>query len=173
MIHFHKKNHRIGLDIDEVLANFLSSYSEYMNIDYTTAKHFYFSYQTNDNLNILQDDFWLNMKPKVNGHDLNFLPSCYISSRNFDTKITEQWLENNGFPCMPVIHTSNGGKMEACKQMNVGIFVDDFLLNFQELSAVGIHTMLMDCTHNKQYDVDPYRLMDLNDLPSKIIELGF
>lgn len=173
MIHFHKKNHRIGLDIDEVLADFLPSYSDYMNINYREAKHFYFSYQTNKNLAEIPDDFWLNIPPKMNGYELNFLPSCYVSSRNFNVNITEQWLEKNGFPCMPVLHTDHGGKVEACKKMNVGVFVDDFIQNFEQLSAAGINTMLFNCTHNQQYDVDPYRLFDLNDLSTHIMDLGF
>lgn len=171
MLHFHKKNHIIGLDIDEVCADFLKGYANKFDKDLEAAKHFYFSYQTLPRLLALDKDFWLNLPTKIDGAQLPFLPKCYISKRTFDVSITEAWLEKNHFPCVPVIHV-DGSKVQACKDMNVDIYVDDFIYNFQDLNSNGISTLLMDCTHNRQYNVENYRLHDLNKLPNKIIELG-
>ena len=174
MIHFYRKNHRIGLDIDEVLADFLGGFSDHYDIDYRSVKHFAFSYDTLRKLNELPADFWSKLKPKIDGTTLPFLPTCYISTRNFDVGITEEWLERLGFPCQPVIHV--GGdmtKVEACKKLNLDIFVDDHIKNFQELHQNGINALLMDCVHNQQYQVNPYRIHSLYELPAKITELNW
>lgn len=172
MLHFHKRNHRIGLDIDDVCCKFLEGYTQFTEGKYADFKHFYFSYQTNHILPSVPEEFWLNLEPKTDPLTWTFLPTCYVSTRNFDKKITEQWLEKNGFPCMPVVHTNMGSKVDACKKFNVGIFVDDFLKNFEELNAAGIETFLYDCTHNQQYNVGTHRIFDLNEIPKKIMELG-
>lgn len=172
MLHFYKKNFRIGLDVDEVLADFLGGFSDFTNGEYKDFKHFYFSYKTNGILDTIPESFWLNLPSKVDGLTLPFIPTCYISSRTFDERITEEWLEKNNFPCMPVIHTHNMSKLDACKKMGVNIFADDFINNFMELHEGGIKTFLIDCEHNKQYNVDPYRLDSLYNLPMKISELG-
>ena len=172
MIHFHKKNYVIGLDIDDVLADFRGGYSDLINKDYRESEHFYFSYGTNDRLLRLDDDFWLNLKPKVDGKTLPFMPRCYVSTRaGLNESVSQEWLERNGFPCVPVIHV-NGSKSDACRSMGVDVFVDDFIKNFEELNASGVHTLLLDCAHNRQYNVDPFRLMDLNLLPQKLIDLN-
>lgn len=173
MIHFHKRNHKIGLDIDDVCCKFLEGYTKQTEGKYKDFIHFFFSYQTNHILPTMSEEFWLNLEPKFDGRTLPFLPTCYISMRSFDSKISEEWLERNGFPCMPVIHTNLGSKVDACKKLGVDIFVDDFIKNFSEMNSAGIHTLLMDCTHNQQYNVDPYRIFDLNEVPDKITELGF
>jgi len=172
MLHFHKKNYKIGLDIDDVCAKFLEGYTKFTDGKYADFKHFYFSYQTNHILPTVPDEFWLNLEPKFDPLTLPFLPTCYVSTRSFDKSLTEQWLEKNNFPCMPVIHTNHGSKIDACRKMNVNVFVDDFLKNFEELNAAGIETFLMDCTHNQQYNVGTHRIYTLNEVPAKIIELG-
>jgi hypothetical protein len=172
MLHFYKKNHRIGLDVDEVLADFLGGFSEHFKIDYTNVKHFYFSYLTQGRLDTLPEDFWLNLKPKVDGSNLPFLPTCYISRREFDISVTEKWIEKVGLPCMPVIHV-NGSKVDACRRMNLDTYIDDSISNFMDLNAAGIPTLLLDCSHNQQYKVDPYRINSICDVPSKIIEFGW
>lgn len=166
---FYRKNIRIGLDIDEVCGNFLAHYSSQVKKDWTTAKHFYFSYDSKNLMKDLDEEFWLTMPPKVDGSNLTFLPRCYISKRlGLPVEWTEQWLEKNGFPCMPVIHVE-GSKVQACKDMNLDFYIDDSMCNYQELNANGINTFLMDCTHNRQYNVGSDRVMNLNDLPKHII----
>ena len=171
MLHFHKRNIRIGLDIDEVCAAFLQGYSDKFGASYLQAKHFYFSYQTMDNIDTLGEDFWMGLPPLVDGTKLPFIPTCYVSHRLFDSKITERWLEKNNFPCSPVYHVAKRDKIGVCKDNKIDVFVDDFLLNFQELNAASVPTLLMDQCHNRQFDVGHWRLNSLLDLPKKIIEL--
>lgn len=172
MLQFHKKNYRIGLDIDEVCANFLNGYSKLTNKDYSAVKNFSFSYNIFPNLEQVGKEFWLNLEPKVDPSRLPFLPTVYISTRRFHTVITEEWLETNGFPCAPVVHVTDG-KVEAMQKWNLDFFIDDYIKNFQELNEAGIKTLLMDCVHNRQYNVGNYRLSSLYELPAKIAELGW
>lgn len=173
MLHFHKKNYRIGLDIDDVCCKFLDGYSKYTQGKYSDFKHFYFSYKTNHILPDIAEDFWMNLEPVFDPTKLNFLPTCYISTRSFDKTVTQRWLEKNNFPCMPVIHVGhNNSKVNACRDMKIDVFIDDFLKNFEELNAAGIETFLFDCCHNRQYDVGTYRIFDLNEVPKKLTDLG-
>ena len=172
MIDFHKKNLSIGLDVDDVICDFRKGYSDFIKNDVTKKPHFLFSYKTMDNLEKMDASFWLDLPPKVDGSKLSFLPSCYISSRSIDVEITEKWLEINGFPCVKVIHTKDSSKLKACIEFGIDVFIDDYIKNFQELHVGGIETILMDASHNRQYNVDPYRLYNLNDLPEMLIKLN-
>lgn len=172
MIHFHKKNYKIGLDIDDVCCNFLGGYSKYTEGKYIDFKHFFFSYVAHRLLPDVGEEFWMGLEPKFDPNELPFLPTCYISTRSFDKRISENWLEKNGFPCMPVIHTHMGTKVDACKKLGVNIFVDDFIKNFSELHAAGVETFLYDCDHNRQFDVGDYRIKDICEVPKKIMNLN-
>ncbi len=169
MLHFYKRNERIGLDIDEVCAKFLEGYSALRGKDYTNIKHFNFTYSMFEKISDAPESFWLNLNACFDPLKLNFIPTCYISRRSIPTRLTEEWLEKNHFPCMPVIHVTDS-KVDACKKLNVDYYVDDYILNFQELNSNSITTFLMDCTNNRQYDVDPMRLMNINNLPQKIMD---
>ena len=172
MLHFYKKNYRIGLDIDEVCANFLRGYSALTGEDRNKVKHFQFAYDIYTNLEQATDDFWLSLPPKLDPTTLPFLPTVYISTRTFDKKVTEQWLEENGFPCAPVVHVGSN-KVEEALKWNLDVYVDDYIKNFQELNYAGIKTLLMDCSHNQQYNVSPYRITSLHEVPAKVTELGW
>lgn len=167
MNNFFSKNVRIALDLDEVLIDFIGGYKEYHNIS-GPVKNFHFSYGTNDIVKILPDSFWANLKPKISPSDINFQPIAYISKRHFDEEITQRWIESNGFPCVPVYHVKEGSKTTIAQKLNIDYFVDDHILNFQELTSVGINTFLMDCEHNRQFDVGEKRLYNINELINKI-----
>jgi len=63
---------------------------------------------------------------------------------------------------VPVIQTSD--KIQACKDMNVDIFVDDSYINFVNLNNAGICCYLFDTPHNQRYQVGYKRLYKLKDL---------
>lgn len=166
-LNFYKNNYKIGLDLDEVLADFMGGYKEKHGDRIIT--NWYFSYDTGNNLNFLKNDkqFWLNLKPLINPNDLPFLPTCYISKRNFPESWTMEWLEKNHFPCVPIVHVEHS-KIEKCKEWKLDYFVDDSIFNFQQLNSAGINTFLMDGIHNRQYNVGHYRLLKIKDIITKI-----
>jgi hypothetical protein len=158
------KTPRIGLDIDGVLANFSDAFCEFCGIS-NEVHHWYWTYEWRDKKHLLKDNavFWLHIKPLINGKTLPIDPVCYCTYRPINTKITEMWLENNGFPCVPVI-TVNGSKIERLKEQKLDIFVDDNYDNFVELNNAGICTYLYDRPHNKKFDVGHKRIYDLKEL---------
>ena len=167
MSNFFSKNIRIALDLDEVIIDFIGGYKQYMGIK-GDVKNFNFSYATNDIVHELHDSFWKALKPKISPNDINFLPVAYISKRHFDERISQEWIESNGFPCVPIYHIKEGSKIPMVKKLEIDYFVDDHILNFQELSNAGIKTFLMDCQHNQQFNVGDKRLFHLNELINKI-----
>lgn len=155
----------IGLDIDEVLADFIGGYMDRYGGSRPLSWDFDYSFY--ENLNGLKEDkeFWMNLKSLISPEDLNFEPHCYVTSRNIPTEWTQEWLNKMGFPSRPVYTVGLGeSKVEAVKEAGVDIFVDDSYNNFVELNRLGICTYLMDARHNKKYDVGHKRLLSLKDL---------
>ena len=67
----------------------------------------------------LADDkeFWLSIPIKTKPSEINFEPHCYITSRSIPKEWTEEWLDKNGFPTMPVYSIGHGmSKVEVAKQ---------------------------------------------------------
>ena len=155
---------RIGLDIDEVIADFVGAMierfpeigdrSEYWNCPRLSK---YFGEIAGD------WEFFLNIKPRVD--TLPFEPAAYITSRTIESGITQKWLDAHGFPKAKLITVGhNKSKVEAAKEANIDIFVDDRFENFTELSKAGICCFLMDAPHNQRYDVGFKRITDLKQL---------
>mgnify|MGYP006056379119 CR=1 FL=1 len=112
------------------------------------------------------DEFYLNLKPLINPNEIPFEPHCYVTSRPVKTEISEQWLDNNGFPQRPVYTVQVGqSKVDVIKQSEIEIFVDDRFENFVELNKAGICCYLFDASHNRRYDVGYKRIKSLKDLP--------
>lgn len=168
--HQYKNMPKIGLDIDEVLAEWVPAWIKYFNIKDTPTSWFFdknilHRFEEMKNNGVL-DEFYLSLNPKIKGNELPFEPICYITSRPVDTAITEKWLNMHGFPARPV-HTVAvyESKVEIAKKCNVEIFVDDRFENFVDFNKNGINCYLMDAEHNQRYDVGHKRIKSLNDLP--------
>lgn len=159
---------KIGLDIDEVLAQWTPAWCKYWSMEQPTAWFF--------DRNIIQrfdqmrsenklDDFYLSLEVLTKPDEIPFEPHCYVTSRPVKTEITERWLDKNGFPHRPV-HTVELGqsKVEIIKSLNLDIFVDDRFDNFVELNKAGICCYLFDAPHNQRYDVGYKRLKSLKEL---------
>lgn len=163
--HNYLRRPRIGLDIDEVLADWVGHWTsrhgqevpETWNFDRHISKKF----------EALKDDkeFWMSIPVKTRPEDIHFEPCCYITSRIIPTEWTEEWLDKNGFPTMPVVTVPHGwSKVDAAKANNVEIFVDDRYENFVELNNGGVFCYLFDAPHNKRYDVGHRRIRSLSEL---------
>lgn len=167
--HSYLRTPKIGLDIDEVLCNFVEGWHKKWGADpcpewwtYHRGMDKYFEHMKTDKT---IDDFYLSLKPKIKPSDIPFEPYCYVTSRPVDTSVTERWLDIHGFPAVKVYTVGIGAsKVEVLKNAGVEIFVDDNFNNFKELNNAGICTFLMDANHNKRYNVGYKRIKSLSEL---------
>jgi hypothetical protein len=160
---------KIGLDIDEVICNWVGPWIKKWGIkDIPTS--WYFDRKIQERFESMRnkgtlDKFYLGLPTLINGEDLPFEPHCYITSRPVPTEVTEAWLDKHGFPAKPVITVGIGGsKVEAAKEAGVEIFVDDSFSNFKALNQEGICCYLFNAPHNERYDVGHKRIHSLDEL---------
>jgi hypothetical protein len=163
--HWYIGTPRIGLDIDEVIADWVGHWTR--KHGQTIPEFWNFDGKIGDKFEALKDDkdFWMSIPPRIDPRTLPFEPCCYVTSRSVPTEWTEEWIQKNGFPTMPV-HTVGRGvsKVQVLKDANVDIFVDDRFENFAEINAAGICCYLMDAPHNQRYDVGHKRINTLDQI---------
>jgi hypothetical protein len=164
--HHYLKEPRIGLDIDEVLADFIGHWLKRFGGE--TPDYWHFDRDMEAKFDMVKDDkeFWLSIPVKISPKEIPFEPACYITSRSVPTEWTEEWLDKNGFSAAPVYSVGYGeSKVESAKKANIDIFVDDRFSNFVELNKAGICCYLFDAPHNQRYNVGYKRIKSLTDLP--------
>lgn len=161
---------KIGLDIDDVICDFIPAFAEKFGLSTPTDWHW--SYEKKDFFEVLFSDplslanFYSTIPPKITPEEIPFYPACYITNRSIPTTITQAWIEGNGFPCAPVISVGHGQKKsDAAKEAGIDVFVEDCYDNFVELNNAGICCYLLDAPHNRKYDVGHKRISSLKDLP--------
>jgi len=163
--HSYLKPKKIGLDIDEVLADWILHWTKFHN--QSIPENWKFDRNAKEKFDKLKDtkDFWLSIPVRNKPSDIPFEPHCYITSRSINQSWTEEWLDKNGFSQAPVYSVGFGeSKVEAALKSGIDIFVDDSYANFVELNNAGICTYLFDAPHNKRYDVGYKRIYSLKEL---------
>lgn len=132
---------KIGLDIDNVLADFDSAYRIYFSAD--RFPEMLESDVITDNVNaILISDrkFWINL-PVIN--KLDFTPKLYCTKRVNKKAWSKKWLEINHFPKAPVYQIfGNDKKKSPYIKGRVDVFIDDSVTNFIEMNLAGIPCLL-------------------------------
>lgn len=157
---------KIGLDIDEVLADWVGHWISYhgqsdrpesWNFDRDIGKKFE---EMKDN-----KDFWTSIPVKTKPSDIPFEPHCYITSRSIPVEWTKEWLDKNKFPAQPVYSVNfEKSKLQVAKESGIDWYVDDRYENFVELNNAGICTFLFDSPHNQRYNVGFKRIKSLKEL---------
>lgn len=163
--HTYLNTPKIGLDIDEVLADWVGHWTKHHGQE--VPETWNFDRNIKEKFDALKDnkDWWLSIPVKTPPSEIHFEPHCYITSRNIPIEWTIEWLDKNGFPCAPVYSIGHEqSKVEVAKESGIEIFVDDRFENFAELNRVGICTYLFDAPHNRRYDVGHKRLYKIADL---------
>lgn len=165
--HTYLQRPKIGLDIDEVLCDWVGAFTQ--KFGYAIPENWNFSYETYQHFQSMDveemNEFYLNLPAKISPSELPFEPHCYITSRSVPVELTKQWLQKNGFPTVKVYSVGFGvSKIDVAKESGIEIFVDDRYENFVELNNAGICTFLMDAPHNKRYNVGYKRISSLKDL---------
>ncbi len=163
--HSYLKTKKIGLDLDDVLIDFIGHWTSHHKQDHPEV--WKFDRNSKDKFDKLRDDkeFWLSIPVKTKQSDIPFEAHCYITARSIPVAWTEEWLDKNGFAQAPVYSVGFGeSKVESALKSGIDIFVDDSYANFVELNKAGICTYLFDATHNKRYDVGYKRIYSLKEL---------
>lgn len=165
--HNYLKRPKIGLDIDEVLCDWVGAWTN--KFGYPKPEAWNFSYDNFDHFKSFSpeelSDFYLNIPRKISPNDIPFEPHCYITSRSVPIEITKGWLQKNGFPTVPVYSVGFGeSKIDVAKKSGLDIFVDDRFENFVELNNAGICTYLLSTPHNQRYNVGYRRISSLKEL---------
>jgi hypothetical protein len=147
---FLTKPSRIGIDIDDVLADFIGAYCErFRNGEAPSFWEFDKDFMTRYE-SIGQDrEFWTSLKTIVAPQDMAFEPVAYITSRPESLReFTEQWLfEVNKYPAAPVFFASD--KLETIKKLNIDKFIDDKTSTFKALNKAGVLCYLFSSSHNQ------------------------
>ena len=163
--HAYLRRPKIGLDIDEVLADWVSHWTKYHGQE--VPETWNFDRRIGEKFAALSDnkEFWLSIPVKTPASDIHFEPHCYITSRSIPKEWTEEWLDKNGFPTMPVYSVGlSESKIDVAKRSGIDIFVDDRFENFVELNQAGICCYLFDAPHNQRYEVGYKRIKSLREL---------
>lgn len=172
--HKYLKPKKIGLDIDEVLCNWIGGWMEYYSID-TVPTSWAFDRQIFDRFNEMREvgeleDFYSELKPLISPLDIPFEPHCYITSRPCSLGTTIKWLDKNGFPTKPVHCIGVGkSKVDVAKEAGIDMFIDDSYDNFVALNKAGICCFLYDAPHNHRYDVGYKRIYGLKDFKQRFL----
>jgi uncharacterized HAD superfamily protein len=164
-LHKYLKPLRYGIDIDGVLADFSGHLIANFQIYHTpfhwndpVIKDLYEKVKDDEN-------FWLGIPPLVSQEDMPFEPACYVTSRSVPTEVTEKWLDKHGFPRAKVISVGHEeSKVEAVKEANIDIFIDDKWENFVELNNAGICCFLYDQPYNRKHNVGFKRIKNLKEI---------
>lgn len=167
--HKHLNMPKIGLDIDEVLCDWLTSWRFLWGITEVPTSWFFdreirARFEEMKKNNTL-DQFYSSLPPLLKPEEIPFEPHCYITSRPCSLETTVKWLDVNGFPTKPVYCVDVGkSKVDVAKEAGIDIFVDDCYDNFVALNNAGICCFLYDQSHNRRYDVGFKRIHSLKEL---------
>lgn len=163
--HNYLQNPKIGLDIDEVLGDWVGHWTKHHGQNIPNSWNF--DRDIKSKFDALKDDkdFWLSIPVKTKPSEIHFEPHCYITSRSIPKEWTEEWLDKNGFPSSKVYSVGlNESKVDIAKESGIEIFIDDKFENFVELNNAGICCFLFDAAHNQRYDVGFKRIKSISDL---------
>lgn len=134
---------RIGLDIDNVIADFdygyINRFGKYPKCDWAITRNV-------NNILIKEREFWLNL-PILRLP--NFTPKLFCSARVNNKRWTKQYLTNNGLTSP--LYQVPGYKLSKYPILKgrVDLFIDDSIKNFIDLNLKGIPCLLMDSKVNK------------------------
>lgn len=136
---------RIGIDIDNCIANFdlgyLNRFGKFPKCDWAITRNV-------NNILIHERDFWLNL-PVLRVP--NFQPKLFCSARVNNRRWTKQYLLNLGLSS-PLFQV-NGYHLSKAPVLKgrVDVFIDDSLKNFIDLNLHGIPCLLMDSPANRDF----------------------
>lgn len=163
--HGYLKRPKVGLDIDEVLADWVGHWCRHFDNEIPECWNFDRDISAKFETMKSHKEFWMGIPVKTAPSEIPFEPHCYITSRSIPVEWTIEWLDANKFPTAPVYSVApRESKVEKAQQSGIDIFVDDRFDTFVELNQAGICCFLFDALHNRRYDVGFKRIHNLQEL---------
>lgn len=175
---------RAGLDLDGVLANFKQGFIERGRLrgighhfpsswrfwtEHIPASVTYFDVIWDEVKN--DNGFWLSLKPLCNPQQVTFPVSAYVTARPCPNAITEAWLLANGFQVAPVVTVPYGSsKVQALKDLEIDVFVDDNVKNCQEINEGGRTLCLLWDEPENRLDIVGFSRIDSFETVKKFME---
>lgn len=147
---------RIGLDIDDTICSFMSSYLDKFGEPREDAE-----ITRNVCRKLIKDrDFWLNL-PIINRP--NFEPTLYCTKRIHPKTWTRQYLIKNDLPVAPIyqVYCQASSKAPRIKG-RIDVFIDDSISNFLDLNLKGVPCLLIDSPYNRNVWGKEGRIFSLN-----------
>lgn len=138
------KRLKVGLDIDEVIANWYTPYIERFGVPKTDSE-----ITRNCQRKLYNDrEFWLNL-PVIRRPE-GFEPTLYCTKRSCYKSYTKEWIDNNNFPHKPVYQViyQKSNKADYVKG-RIDVFVDDSPFNFITMNMSGVPCLLMNTSFNE------------------------
>lgn len=169
--HNYLTNKRIGLDIDNVICDWTKGWGQHHSITERPAC-WHFSYENSQRFanKEMLNDLFSKLPRQIEPEELPFEPVAYVTARSIDESITKKWLEDNGFPCVPVYTVPFGAsKVEMIKKAGIEWFIDDSFQNFVELNNAGICCFLYTAPHNERFNVGYKRIKDFKDFKERFL----
>lgn len=160
---------RIGLDIDDVICSWVTTWCKKFKLPVPSC--WQFQWNLPEEFKRLKetgelDKFYLDLPVNEKPEQIPFVPVCYITHRPVSKEITEQWLLKNGFPLSPVFSVADReDKLQVAKDMKLDIFVDDNFSTYQYMNQNGVCCFLYDAKHNHRHEVGARRIKSLKELP--------
>ncbi len=150
---------RIGLDIDNVIADFdagyITRFGKFPKYDWGITRNV-------NNILIKEKDFWINLPPI---HIPNFEPRLFCSARVNNRRWTKNYLLKLGLKSP--LYQIPGYKLSKYNTLKgrVDLFIDDSLKNFIDLNTKGIPCLLMNSSRNMSWGpIGRVYSLDINEI---------
>ena len=158
------KDIRIGLDIDEVIADFWGSYCDEFKTDKfpNRLEGHYITKMCQQKLRTNRE-FWLGL-PLLRKPD--FKPTLYCTKRVSSKEWTKRYLfEKHNLPKAPIyqMYYQHGNKADMIKG-KVDLFIDDSISNVIKMTESGMNVLLMDTPGNRNIDLPRVKSLKLDHI---------
>lgn len=163
---------KIGLDLDEVVINWIGPWTK--KFGYPTPTDWDFSYKNKEHFESMpkeeMEEFYANLPAKIDPSELNFPFDCYVTARAVPVELTKDWLQSHGFPTKPVYSLGlHASKVDTIKNLGITHFIDDNYKTFIDLNKEGVAAFLLTTPHNSKYNVGYRRISSLKDFKDRFL----